>query len=105
MAQAIVSTARWGRLAKTLTADATLTQAEQKTRIMEFGGSGLSADVTVTLAAATDGHEWVVYNNTGYNLTLKASGGTGITIANARVAICYCDGTDVRRATADSVRT
>lgn len=105
MAQVIVSIARWGRLAKVLTADATLSADEQKTRIMEFGGSGLSGAVTVTLAAATDGHEWIVYNGTGYALTLKAPGGTGITIADGRVALCYCDGTDVRRATADSVRT
>jgi hypothetical protein len=105
MGKVIVGALRLGRLAKTLTASATLTKEEQESFIMEFAGSGLSGTVTVTLYSPDDGAMWRVYNNTGYSLVLKVSGATGITIANARVADCYCDGTDVRRATADSVRT
>lgn len=98
MSEIIVGMVRAGRQSIALTGDLTLSAAQQAVRHIEFTGSGT---YTVTLAAAIEGHEWYVYNATGNNLTFKASGGTGITIANARGCLCRCDGSDVRRMTAD----
>jgi hypothetical protein len=100
-----VSMVRFGRTSITLTGDYTLTAAEQATRTLKFTGSGLGGAVTVTLDSVLDGQEWIVWNDCGFALTLKASGGTGIVVADERTAILRCDDTDVRRVTADTTIT
>lgn len=102
MATLSVSQTRFGRAGVVLTGDYTLTEAEQATRHLKFTGNGLSSAVTVTLNSIKDGMEWVIWNACGYPLTLKASGGTGIVVANNKTALLRCDDTDVRRITADS---
>lgn len=52
--------------------------------------------------AAFNGHVYVVYNNSGFNITFKVTGQTGITVANGKRAILVCDGTDIQRVTADT---
>jgi hypothetical protein len=102
VSEVIVSQMRLGRVGIALTVDATLTADQQATHILEFSGTGA---FTVTLNSAIDGQVWTIYNACTGNLTIKASGATGITIATTKVAQAYCDGTDVRRITADSART
>jgi hypothetical protein len=42
------------------------------------------------------------HNNTAQSLTLKTSGGTGITVATTKRALLYSDGTNVVRYTPDT---
>lgn len=93
---------QFARLSKTLSGNVTLSEAEQTCQIMEFEGSYVGS-LTVTLYAVQDGAIWLVFNNAcSGDLTIKASGGTGVAIANGKRAIVYCDDTDVYRVTADT---
>lgn len=93
-----------GLLARSMTADAniTLTAAEARNQVLRFTSTvSLTAtrDVIVPLAPQI----WVVSNETTGAQSLRFIGatGTGITVANARRAILFSDGTNVVRATAD----
>lgn len=93
-----------GLLARSMTADAniTLTAAEARNQVLRFTSTvSLTAtrDVIVPLAPQI----WVVSNETTGAQSLRFIGatGTGITVANARRAIVFSDGTNVVRATAD----
>lgn len=46
---------------------------------------------------------WIVFNNTtgAFTVTLKRTAQTGFVIGQAKHAICYYNGTDIVRATAD----
>ena len=50
-----------------------------------------------------DGGTWVIDNKTtgGFGIQAKTSAGTGVVIAAARAATVRCDGTNIRRVTAD----
>lgn len=50
----------------------------------------------------SNGYIYFVYNSTGQNLTIKKSGGTGITIATNKIAGVVHNGTDYVRLTTDS---
>lgn len=59
-------------------------------------------DVAVPLTAGRDvifpakeGPEYIITNSTGFTLTLKISGQTGVTIADAVTGRYYYDGTDI----------
>ena len=59
-------------------------------------------DVAVPLTANRDvvfpakqGPEYIITNSTGFTLTLKISGQTGVTIADAVTGRYYYDGTDI----------
>jgi len=90
-------------LAKTWPSDAnyTLTAAEARARILVLSGGSLSA--TRNLVVPLYG-EWIVKNGTSGAQSIQVIGasGTGITIANAKTALVYGDGTNINRATADA---
>lgn len=73
-----------------------------RARIMEFAGS-ISTTRDAVLPNIV-GWQWTVYNGTtgGQSITLKVTGQTGVTIANGKRAIVYCNGTDIVRVTPDT---
>lgn len=78
--------------------------ADYRSRIMEFaGGTTLTAtrDVIVPLAA---GYQWTIFNGTtgAQSIRIIGSSGAGVTIANAKRAIVYADGTNIVRVTPDT---
>ncbi len=80
--------------------DVTLSVDEAQTQILELSGV-LTASISVIVP--TSPWQWTVRNGTtgAYTVTVKTSAGTGITIAQTKRAIIYCDGTNVVRVTAD----
>lgn len=80
-----------------LTGDVTISETnyatdnETENAIIKFTGS-LSAAATVTLP----GRERLLlfHNAAGQNVTVKCSGGTGVTIPTGFMALAYCDSTD-----------
>ncbi len=67
--------------------------------IIEFSGSPSSGNSLVL--PSTDGAQWTIYNNSSVALTVKTAAGTGVSIAVAKRAIVYSDGTNNVCATAD----
>jgi hypothetical protein len=93
-----------GLLSRSMTADAniTLTAAEARNQVLRFTSTvslTTTRDVIVPLAPQI----WTVSNETTGAQSLRFIGatGTGITVANARRAIIFSDGTNIVRATAD----
>lgn len=93
-----------GLLSRSMTADAniTLTAAEARNQVLRFTSAvslTTTRDVIVPLAPQI----WTVSNETTGAQSLRFIGatGTGITVANARRAIIFSDGTNIVRATAD----
>lgn len=94
-----------GRAAVSFTSDAnkTLSAAEYAQKLLVVT-STLSLSATRQLIAPTDIAEYQIVNSTtgGQSLTVKTASGTGVTIANAKAAVVWCDGTNVIRVTADA---
>lgn len=91
-----------GRLVKAMTdANTTLTQAEARNQILEFTGT-LTAARNIVLPLGIK--QFTVFNNTtgGFGLQFIGAIGTGITVAAAKRAIVYADGTNIVRVTADT---
>lgn len=67
---------------------------EARQMVLEIGGTLTAAR---NLVCPTQEKIYVVYNGTtgGYAVTIKTSGGTGISIPNGEKAWVYCDGTNV----------
>ena len=93
-----------GLLSRSMTSDAniTLTAAEARNQVLRFTSTislTTTRDVIVPLAPQI----WTVSNETTGAQSLRFIGatGTGITVANARRAIIFSDGTNIVRATAD----
>ncbi|MFN9105518.1 MAG: hypothetical protein ACK5X1_03030 [Betaproteobacteria bacterium] len=93
-----------GLLSRSMTSDAniTLTAAEARNQVLRFTSAvslTTTRDVIVPLAPQI----WTVSNETTGAQSLRFIGatGTGITVANARRAIIFSDGTNIVRATAD----
>lgn len=81
-------------------ADWTLSTTERKATILTATGT---ADAGVAaIATPTAGKIYIVINATGQALTIKASGQTGVSIANTKTAIVRGNGTDFVRVTADA---
>ena len=88
-----------GYQATAVTADATITWTNYSTsnvgQVSHWKLTGsLSATATLTMPTV----EWVwdmLWNNTGASITLKCSGGTGVTIPTGRKAQIFCDGVDI----------
>lgn len=99
MARIAVAQVLFGRLSLAVTDNTTLTDDQAKNHIIEFTGT-LGAGKTMTFPA-TDGYTYSLYNNTGQTLTMKVSGQTGFAVANGKRCTAYCDGTDMRRTSAD----
>ena len=71
------------------------TTSESRCAILELSGAPGGA-ATVICPDATK--VYIVRNEVdgGFAATIKTAAGTGVTIPNSRVAVVYCDGTDVR---------
>lgn len=82
-------------------ANKTLTQAEAAIDILEITSTSLGATRDIVLPLIP--RQWVVFNNTtgGQSIRFIGASGTGITVANAKRAILYADGTNIVRVTAD----
>ncbi len=93
-----------GRLALSMTANAnrTLTAAEARCQILDVT-STVSLTATRDIVLPLEPQVWIVNNATTGAQSLRFIGatGTGITVANARRAILYADGTNIVRATPD----
>lgn len=85
-------------------ADITATQQEYAGQVVELTFSGWTAARNLILPLYRGMRRHVV-NATGYAVTVKGSSGTGVTIASARSATVYCDGTKWVRLTADTALT
>lgn len=97
---------RWHRAALTFTSDAnkTLLSTEYEAVILDFGtGTALTATRNVVVPL-TAGAMWIVRNATNGAQSIQVIGasGTGVTIANGKTAIVFCDGTNIVRVTADN---
>lgn len=86
-------------------ANTTLTYEQARNGILEFTGT-LTAGRNIIVPNGPQ--QWTVFNNTNigsppgaYDLTVKTSAGTGVTIAATKRAIVYADGTNVVRVTSD----
>lgn len=80
-------------------ADWTLSVAELKTFILTVSAADQAVNA---IATPTAGKIYMVYNACGSNLTIKATGQTGVTIANTKTALVRGNGTDFVRCTADA---
>jgi hypothetical protein len=80
--------------------DVTLTTDQSYKNILVFTGA-LTGNINVILATLTK--HWIITNNTSgaFTLTVKTSGGSGVTIGQGKTATVYGDGTNIVRATAD----
>jgi hypothetical protein len=83
-------------------ANKTLTQAEARADILEITSTTLTATRDIVLPLTPK--QRTVFNNTTGSQSLQFIGatGTGITVANAKRAILYSDGTNIVRVTADT---
>lgn len=79
----------------------TLTQSEAWTSVVKLAWTGWSGGQNLIVPTSTAWRQ-DVWNTTGQTATVKTSGGSGIAVANNRVASLFCDGTNVRRLTADT---
>jgi hypothetical protein len=81
------------------TDDWTLSAGELKSQILSVSNAGGAVNI---LATPTANRFYVVYNGSGATVTIKASGETGVAIANTKTAIVRANGTDFVRVTADA---
>lgn len=89
-----------GYLAKTISdANTTLTAAEDANDILVISGT-LTATRNIVISLTP--RQKTVHNNTGQSLQFIGASGTGVTVATAKRAIVYSDGTNVVRVTADT---
>lgn len=73
---------------------------EARNAVLNLIGTNVSAQ---NLIAPSVEKTYVVVNNTGAQVTIKTSGGTGVAIANGTTRIVWCDGTDFYTAAASTV--
>lgn len=64
-----------------------------------------NADAAANIIAPAENREYVVNNTSGFGITIKVSGGTGIEIANNKTAGVIYNGTDYERVSLDSTIT
>ena len=76
----------------------TLSAEEAKCRYLAVSNAGGAANI---YAPPTGGLSFILRNASGQAITLLVYGQTGITVANAKTAEVYSNGTDYLRATAD----
>lgn len=84
-------------------ADYTAVFSDYTANIIEATGA-LATSAKKFILPNVSGYQWTVYNNTtgGQSIIFIVSGGAlGVTVANGKRAIIYCDGNDIVRATAD----
>jgi hypothetical protein len=79
-------------------ADWTLSASE----LLKYVHKPTNANAPVNAIVSTAIREYMFINSTGQALTVKTAAGTGISIANTKVAKVFCDGVNVIRITADA---
>lgn len=79
--------------------DWTLSSGEQKASTLVVTNSSGAANI---IAPSVAGKRYTVINDTGYNITIKKTGGAGVTIAAGKAAIVEYIGNDYRRISADT---
>ena len=84
------------------TADWNLSESECGASYISCTLAGGAVNAIIPAAHAIAGKVYVLYNNSGANVTLKVSGQTGIAVATTKMAILVCNGTDIARVTADT---
>ncbi len=77
---------------KTLTTTNYTTSDESLNRVLKFTGT-LAAAATVTLPSVE--HWYIVINSAGAQVTVKTAAGSGVAVPNGRIALVYCDASDV----------
>lgn len=77
----------------------TLTSTQELVMLLDI--SGVLVSGSIVEFSGRKGF-WIVKNGTSaaFSLTVRVTGQTGITVAQGTVAIIYCDGTDIRSASA-----
>ena len=78
--------------------DWTLSASELKAKYLVVTNANGAANI---IAPSTSGKEYVLVNNSGQAITLKKTAGTGIAVANTKVATLAYIGSDYIRITAD----
>jgi hypothetical protein len=83
-------------------ANITLTAAEARNQILRITSS-VSLTATRNVVVPLAPQIWVVDNSTtgGQSLQFIGATGTGVTVANARRAVIFADGTNIVRASPD----
>jgi hypothetical protein len=92
-----------GAISMTSDANKTLTRAEAAADILDVT-STVSLTATRDIVVGLAPRMWVVKNGTtgGQSIQIIGASGTGVTIATAKTAIVFSDGTNVNRVTADA---
>lgn len=82
----------------------TLSATETKSNLLRvYQGTGSPIIVPTTPTACTAGRVYFVRNQaSSVSVVIKVSGQTGVTVASAKTAAAWCDGTDFLRLTADA---
>jgi len=99
---AAIATGETGAVAFTGGADSsetTLTSSQEENNILIVSGAESAENI---LATPTAGKLYVLQNDSGQAITLKADGETGVAVANDKTAILLGNGTDFVRVTADA---
>jgi hypothetical protein len=86
-------------------ADVTLTASEYIHEMIQLTGA-LTSNISLILPAVAGYKRWIWNATSGaFTLTVRTPAGTGTVVAPSRGAWVMCDGTDIKRMTADSVLT
>lgn len=81
-------------------ANKTLTSSEYDGTIIDIAAGVVTATRNLVFPL-TDGAVWFVNNGTGQSIQCIGASGTGITIATVKGAWIWCDGTNIKRMSAD----
>jgi hypothetical protein len=81
------------------TTDWTLNKAEAKCEYLYVTLAGGAVNIVAPLVP---GKTFYVYNASVQAVTLKVAGGSGIAVANSKVAMVFCNASDYIRGTADA---
>lgn len=79
-------------------ADWTLTNSESKCFLLAVSGAGGAANI---IAPNRPGTMYAISNASGYAITIKKSGGTGVAVTNAKTVLVIHNGTDYTALTAE----
>lgn len=91
----------WSTDAHTLTT-ANGTTSESRAAILVLTDSGGALTGSGELICPDETKIYLVYNNTGEQITVKTSAGTGVAIPDGIALSVYCDGTNVEKANTDT---
>lgn len=93
----------WSTNSHTLTT-ANGTTSESRAAILILTDTGAALTGAGEVICPAESKTYIVYNNTGESITVKTSGGTGVSIPNGKRDVVYCDGTNVENAITNGER-